>query len=373
MASLLTACNVYVSTSEKDLLLRLLRRAQRNCSDRFGITNAPAAAATATTATNGRGPQSGITDDDVAVVHVFSDTVYERSSFHLAGSALNVAAVASDLAVTAIHELQQQQQQHRGEVAAGNQTRFDDNTNNNNVHHPYVGLVDHIAVMPLSHDVSSTVTSETAIAAAGRAARMIGKALEEHGIPRRSPAMKVYYYGAAHPDGMPLATVRRERTSFFRSGGLAENNGSAGNDDVVDVCTVGAPEAGFVENFNIRLTSACDQRRARSLTKHVRERDGGLLGVEALTLPYSNNRWEVACNLLSPNIASAHDIDQAVAVWVAEQQKQGDASSATELIEKSYRVGTTEAQCLDVLSHSTLEERRRHDHNVIKRLKSYFL
>jgi hypothetical protein len=34
---------------------------------------------------------------------------------------------------------------------------------------------------------------------------------------------------------------------------------------------------------------------ARSLTQALREQDGGLPGVEALTLPYSKGQFEVAC------------------------------------------------------------------------------
>lgn len=80
------------------------------------------------------------------------------------------------------------------------------------------------------------------------------------------------------------------------------------------------------------------EKTAQSLTKRVRERDGGLPGVEAVTLPYSNERWEVACNLSQPNVASSDDIDNLV-------KSLQDDNKAQDFVEMAYRVGTTAEQC----------------------------
>jgi hypothetical protein len=100
---------------------------------------------------------------------------------------------------------------------------------------------------------------------------------------------------------------------------------------------------------------------AQSLTRHVRERDGGLAHVEALTLPYSRGRWEVACNLLRPNTTTtARHVQDAVQEWerrqIARLIEDDDslisdttARPPLKLVEQCYRVGTTTEQCLQAL------------------------
>ena len=80
-----------------------------------------------------------------------------------------------------------------------------------------------------------------------------------------------------------------ECTLFFQS----QTVGASAKEQFV---TIGAPDS-FVENFNIRLQCQ-DRKIARSLTRELREMDGGFPFVEALTLPYGPGHWEVACNLL---------------------------------------------------------------------------
>jgi hypothetical protein len=386
----LVACNVYVSAGGKPhhvpLMLNLLQQAQEHCTELAGGNSKPIELDSNTETT---------TFSSAAIVHAYADPVYNRSSFHLAGTAENVASVASHLASQAIQVLRKEM---ANELA-------DDNNNDQASHHPFVGLVDHVTVMPLATSSDSdyqniqpdtdtdtvTVTSTSQptahstssavfqpLTASAWAARTIGQRLSELQV-------QVYYYGHAHPETTPLAIIRRERTNFFTSGGLlleptTDLTGSthqappppAAAAAPLEVATVGAPE-GFAENYNIRLTSQCSKKRAQSLTRLVRERDGGLKGVEALTLPYSNGRWEVACNLLRPDKATAEDIQALVDQWQAQQQL-AETGEVERLVEQGYRVGTTEEQCLRVLRLSSIkEQRKQHDQDLKERLQSLML
>ncbi|KAI2491215.1 Formiminotransferase domain [Fragilaria crotonensis] len=199
----------------------------------------------------------------IAIVHAYADGPYDRSSFHLAGNPCAIADVASSMAIHAVEGL----------------LSFSKPTGDEVSRHPFVGLVDHVSVMPLLKNQTGGCND---ISSHGEAALTIGKKLEESGV-------QVFYYGDAHPEGTPLAVVRREQTNFFRSGGLQQHENGMQESTATEkgAATVGAP-ATFVENFNIRLTPNCDFKLARSLTSFLRERDGGLLGVEGLTLPYGN-------------------------------------------------------------------------------------
>ena len=231
--------------------------------------------------------------------------------------------------------------------------------------HPFVGLVDHVAVMSLTegdigHVFPTTLHSNTLH---GRTAEYIGNQLKENGVD-------VHFYGTACPDGTTLADVRRLRTNFFHSGGLdADTTFKTRPTNRKGVATIGAPPT-FVENFNIRLTDKCNQNMARSLTKAIRERDGGLVGVEGLTLPYSNNRYEIACNLLQPDVGSAEAIMERTQEWAQKQLQSLPHQCMEDLVETGYRVGTTSEQCLRVLSLSS-GELQEHDDHVVARLKEF--
>ena len=317
------ACNVYVSAGgeigHRPILLNLLRQAQGAC-------------------------QPG----KVGIVHAYTDQAYNRSSFHLVGQAEPLSRVAATLASQAIHSL-------RSYTAANPPTST---LEEDQAHHPYVGCVDHIAIMPVEGKDSINDTNESdnddfvPSTPSGTAARQVGKVLQESGT-------SVYYYGSAHPKATSLATVRREKTQFFKSGGLSNESGDVKR---VEVATVGAPLE-FVENYNIRMKPTCPKNKAQSLTKCVRERNGGLKGVEALTLPYSEGRWEIACNLLEPGVASSDDIDDLVKSW--------EEKESANYVESAYRVGTTAKQCLECITSFDDNMWEKHNAQVEDRLNSY--
>lgn len=342
-------CNIYVSAGRTDrapILVDLLRRAQERCIllRRDHLTPNPGLRA--------RNP--------IAIVHAFADNPYDRSSFHIAGKPDCVVDVASFIALRALRAL----------VVANNETS--QGLPKEVSRHPFVGVVDHISVMPLAasnieygnkedcEPIGSLVCDTH-----GQTAQLIGKAIGDAGA-------KIIYYGSADPQGASLAKVRREKTNFFNSGGLAKPGDDIGakfgNDESgsggFGVATVGAPPT-FVENFNIRLSSKCSKVQARSLARRVRKRDGGIVGVEALALPYTEGRWEVACNLLQPSTGTSDMILQEAERWAREQDW-------SHLIEGGYRVGTTADQCMKVLDRPTTEL-IQHDQMVYERFAAYFI
>mmetsp|Transcript_323 Transcript_323/g.541 ORF Transcript_323/g.541 Transcript_323/m.541 type:complete len:444 (+) Transcript_323:42-1373(+) len=323
-------------------------------------------------------------DARIAIVHAYSDKAYNRSSFHLAGRANEVAQVSSFMATTAIDLLQ----------ALSWQQKYTSNTSTDTSQHPLVGLIDHVSVMPMvpstrivKEDATNCIKNQNyyidtsndkhiimPLEASALAALHIAHALEQKGV-------QCLPYGTAHPKGIPLATVRKEWTNFFTSGSLGQYdstyNTNANDKDVKDkntlgTCTIGSP-CHFVENFNIRLTSNTTKKQAMALTKRVRQRDGGVLGVEALTLPYSNGRWEVACNLLKPHEkeGTVDCILEKVREWAAVMHATDNTSSLvssasneyyySRYVEDSYRVGTTVEQCFTVLNFKDEEAFRDHD------------
>lgn len=286
----------------------------------------------------------------VALIHAFADGPYNRSSFHLAGDAKPVSYVAARIALKAIQGLEAMENPHDEDQAR----------------HPFAGMVDHVSVMPLVGTDNPTPAPhghETAFQPAtpsGQAARSIGRCLSNAGV-------QVFYYGTAHPDNTPLARVRREKTNFFDSVDKSAPLSSKGT------ATVGAPFA-FVENFNVRLTSKCGFPLAKQLTKTLRERDGGLRGVEALTLPYSDGRHEIACNLLCPHEVSSKAIEAKTNEWAKNQMGTSSFRSMDDIIETAYRVGTTAKQCESVLElYDSPGKISEHDQRVSDLLSGYLL
>lgn len=296
----LVACNIYITAGRLPqhipVLLNLLQQAQRQCHG----------------------------DPDVVVVHAFADPIYNRTSFHLAGkSAQSLVSVTSELAITALNEFKLLR-------SSQETTSF----------HPHVGVVDHISVMPLSELDESDNESLSILSEMTQSAHRIGQAIEETG-------QIVHYYGHAHPQKHLLAQVRREKTPFFHP--------SSSDSKMIQsaMCLVGVPFQ-FVENYNVRVRCKSKSLVSRTLTQRLRERDGGIVGVEALTLPYGEGCWEVAMNLLRPNLVP--QIDRIVSEW-----KEGTVLQA-------YRVGSTEEQCRQSL---LLQDRQSHDEFLLKQLEMF--
>jgi len=333
----------------------------------------------------------------------------------LAGYANSVANVASFLATKAIQSIFEF---NHNKCPGGDDSHVGDG----NTLHPYVGIVDHISVMPLlnpppdilmsMNQTSSSNSEKNNLLSSspskfipstphGQVAFTIGQIMSNETLPHHSHGgetlnsnssdcnnLQVFYYGSADPDNTSLAEVRKRKTNFFKSGGL-EKKAYTSSTIVKDseknypygTATIGAPKT-FVENFNIRLHPRIPRSTAVQLARHVREIDGpngkkshsGLLGVEALTLPYSNERWEVACNLKHPEKeeGSSAAIAKAAEDWEKEQEQ---TLAHSNFVECSYRVGSTEEMCWNILSLNGNDEAlmKNHDEGVVQRLKDFIL
>ena len=326
------ACNIYVSAgrpARSAVLLDVLSKAQARCR-----------------------VLSAAQREKVALVHAFADPPYDRSSFHLAGSSDLVTDVASQIATQALVELSTSDASTAGTSSITGSSG--DGGDGGKSRHPFIGIVDHVSVMPLRSLGVNNEKEHNAFS--GQAAQSIGRAMSKAGATVR-------YYGYAESNNTPLAKVRREQTEFFKSGGQSLKKSELESQiPKYGMATVGAPP-NFVENFNIRLSSRCSKEVAKTLTKTLRERDGGIVGVEALTLPYSRDRFEVACNLLQPSTGTAKMIYDAALEWA---RMNGGES----IIEEAYQVGTTEQQCLEVLSRQA-DDFDRHERQVYQKFASF--
>lgn len=344
-ASPIVACNIYITaaSSHASSLLSAMMVSQDHCRQ---LRNS-----------NAHNENQNMAS--VAIIHAYADIPYDRSSFHLAGMSDCVTSVASKLICTVLNEIK----------------IIDNKDGNDKERHPYVGLVDHVSVMPISYLNDGSSNSN----AAAKAAQEIGRNISTTNL------VNVHYYGNACPNNTSLATIRRERTSFFKSGGavdkdtrlLAQSNLAERSKQRPPKgdSTIGVP-TNFVENFNIRLTSNVSFDQAKTLTQFVRGRNietkgYGVLGVESLTLPYvregKQKVYEVACNLTNPKEGSVDDVQSQLKKWIEMQKQQQQASENTcvsstcklsydYFVEEAYRVGTTEEQCLNALAKGKNDE-----------------
>jgi len=362
----LVACNIYISAGRnprhQDMLLCLLGETQEECRLVNSRENSHR--------NNMSSRWPATLDRRVTLVHAFRDGPYDRSSFHLAGSPDLVAEVGSSLAVRAVRAMLGSQTRDFHMIEQGKSKSV-------GKCHPNVGFVDHVSVLPLCENRESNCEGESKsnhnkdnngdygkvediASIAGSVAKIIGKQLSSSGAD-------VLYYGHAHPMGKELAAVRRDSTLFFKNNNkhnktvFPENGGdqekranSSSHDPAVNIAgqaTVGAPRR-FVENYNIRLEPGISRRMARTLTDAVRERGGrGLPFVEALTLAYGHDQYEVACNLLDPSVTSVRDVEKRMKDWERQQQ-----SAPGGLVDTAYRVGTTADMCLTAMIDVSTEE-----------------
>jgi len=368
----LLACNIYVSAGRikhSKILTSLIHKCQDECRSLTSTDH-----------------KKGV----VGLVHAYADEAYDRSSFHLAGTADLVAEVASNLAVTALTNLK------NFEVDTINSEDNDKKTT-----HPFVGFVDHVSVMPLliphmpdshagfkdSNMVFKLNEKEMQVQReeASNVSKAIGSSMADLGCV-------VYSYGSACKENTPLAIVRREKTRFFRSGGLdkdsppVESSGTSSGSPYGIAC-VGSPD-NFTENFNIRLIAGSEQETklaAISLARRIRERDGGIVGVEALSLPYYGGTFEVACNLLQPREGSRDSIRKEIESWLYSYNKVIKAhhdhalKSPIVSIDDAYGVGTTQLQCLEVLQKyfqiepsNSFGALYSHDKKILEQFDEYF-
>jgi glutamate formiminotransferase len=356
----LVACNIYIAAGgdtllHRPILVSAVRRAQDLIRQEVSLKSTVSIGKDGSESTAVKEKNPWVENALVgAVVTAYTDPVYNRSSVYLAGTASVIAKVASDLAVTTVQELRTLPNNDPATVSY-----------NAVAQHPCIGLIDHVRVMPLfevGQSLEFNVEEGDGWAPAGRAARHIARAMREQ------LGMTVFLYGMAHPEFRTLAEVReKHRKKFKRISGILPPKHSGAGKPRPEAVTVGAPQE-FIDCHHILLNQECGKRRAKFLTRLVRESDRGLPNVEALTLPYSEGRFEIACNLLRPGESTQpRDTRAAIERYLKKCKTQP-------LVEKCYYVGTTVSQCVETLVRVSKSDdhRRLHDNQVVEEFQSSF-
>jgi hypothetical protein len=196
----LVACNIYVSARLPHcapFLLQLLEDAQQHCRQLRRNTSDDSS-----NYSNGH---------NLAVVHAYADGPYDRSSFHVAGSPCLVADLASQSATRAAQPLSSLRHEEVSNSTTGTP-------------HPTVGLVEHVAVLPLAHNDEPLTAEEWIEASDGLLSIDIISKNKDNIVPSRTvpygwvaraivhvmeskAGVGVFFYGYATAQQTPLATV----------------------------------------------------------------------------------------------------------------------------------------------------------------------
>ncbi|MQM19059.1 hypothetical protein Taro_052057 [Colocasia esculenta] len=264
MKSILACCKLYISESRNSLSLEAIEQAVKPYPE-------------------------------VAIVNKFTDEAYNRVGYTVVSRLSVQARVHAESLRKAVFDMVREAlrtidlQLHGGT-------------------HPRLGVVDHICFHP-----SSLACMDQVAGLAKSLAADIGQKLE---VP-------TFLYGAAHHEGRPLDSIRRDLGYFQPSssgnkwvGGLGLQNlhlkPDAGPDRVVQgkgVVVVGATR--WVDNYNIPVWSN-DIAAVRRIARLVSGRGGGLESVQAMALVHTEDSIEVACNLLEPGRVGADQVQHKV-------------------------------------------------------------
>lgn len=372
----LIGCNIYITAGgdrqhHAPILTAVIQRAQslfREKSSKYFLPSSPTVDAEKDDMEGSQidTPRNEERSELGVLTHAYTDQVYNRTSLHLAGTPEIILDVASDLIQLLVVELRKLVVHTDATTKEGEEGEGDTTIIRPNTAHPNVGLIDHVAVVPLVTGAEAQVLDSTTFAPhfiqthGANVARKLGLFM------RDNCNIHVFYYGLAHRNNISLVKIRKRRTSFFLSDGHREATMSLDPESPnLDSCTVGAPEE-FVENYNLRVKATCPKKVAQQLSRAIRESDGGFAWIEAMCLPYSNNRWEIGCNVLRPYAGgtSVNDLKEHFRRW----------NKGKSFIEKGYRVGTTAEQNIKVLEtiSRSAQNRQAHDEKVMTTFQEYF-
>ncbi|HVR29948.1 MAG TPA: glutamate formimidoyltransferase [Thermoanaerobaculia bacterium] len=214
--------------------------------------------------------------------------------------------------------------------------------------HPRIGAIDVVPLVPLAG-----AAIENAVESAERLGRRVG---EELGVP-------VFLYGEAarSADRRAPAALRRlglaALSEAIDGGALTPDYGPRRVDPRVGVTLIGA--RGFLVAFNVQLATE-DVRIARAVAKAIRERDGGLPGVQALGLALeSRRRAQVSVNLLPTARASLFTVVERIRDEASRHGVEIESSELVGLVPEEVALdAAADALRLPRLSPAHLLERR---------------
>lgn len=234
----------------------------------------------------------------------FQDQAYNRVRYTL------VSYVVLDSTGTAIYSPLQQTVLAMAEAAfAAINLEFHSGT------HPRLGAVDEIVFHPL------------AMASLDEAAWLAKAVAADIGSRFQVP---VFLYGAAHPTGKALDTIRRE-LDYYRPNFMGNQWAGWSISEVLPI----KPEEGpshvsrargismigarpWVVMYNVPIIST-DLSAARRIARMVSARGGGLPTVQTLGLVHGEDSTEIACMLLEPNQIGADRVQARVEMLAAQE------------------------------------------------------
>jgi glutamate formiminotransferase len=214
--------------------------------------------------------------------------------------------------------------------------------------HPRLGAIDVLPFVPLG-----ATTMGDAVGAARRLGRAIGDEL----------AIPVFLYGEAASDAgrrLPASLRRRGLPALAQAlltGALRPDYGPARAHPTAGVTLVGARTV--LVAFNLWLATA-DIRAARDIARAIRERDGGLPGVQALGFYLaSRGRAQVSINLTRPAETSLETVVERVRAEAAARGVEVERGELVGLVPESIASRTTaKALLLPELGPDQILERR---------------
>ncbi|KAK8627202.1 hypothetical protein V6N13_134821 [Hibiscus sabdariffa] len=243
-------------------------------------------------------------DPETVVVSKFEDRAYNRTRFTL------VSYVVHDSTGSAIYSPLQQTVIAMVEAAYG--------TINLELHsgtHPRLGTVDDIVLHPLAR-----ASLDEAAWLAKAIAADIGNRFH---VP-------VFLFGAAHPTGRALDTIRRE-LGYYRPNAMGNqwagwtlpetlsvhpDEGPTHVSRARGITMIGA--CPWVGLYNVPIMTA-DVSVARRIARMVSARGGGLPTVQSLGLVHGEDSIEIACILLEPNQVGADRVQSQVEMLAAQE------------------------------------------------------
>ncbi|XWS68591.1 hypothetical protein CRYUN_Cryun04dG0103700 [Craigia yunnanensis] len=264
-------------------------------------------------------------DPETVTVNKFEDRAYNRTRYTL------VSYVVHDSTGSAIYSPLQQTVLAMVEAAYGSI-----NLELHSGAHPRLGVVDDIVLHPLARS-----SLDEAAWLAKAVAADIGNRFQ---VP-------VFLYGAAHPTGKALDTIRRE-LGYYRPNFMGNqwagwtmpeilsekpDEGPTRVSRARGITMIGAcPWAAL---YNVPINST-DVSVARRIARMVSARGGGLPTVQSLALVHGESSTEIACILLEPNRVGADRVQSRVEMLAAQEgldvEKGYFTDSSPEMILDDY-------------------------------------
>lgn len=159
-------------------------------------------------------------------------------------------------------------------MAASSQALSSIDISSHEGNHPRKGSVDLIPIHP--------ITENTNLEDCGKIAVDIGSELK-----LRHPDLSVFYFGHADLPKKRDLVQRRKEVGWFEKDEKNPKSKSG---------LTGIGAIPYMSNFNVMINCS-DIKIGHKIAKSIRERNGGLLGVQSMAFVHGQDQIEIACNV----------------------------------------------------------------------------